>query len=75
MGGSVWLDMPEMGAAGLAEVRGIGNCRAIEPGPGRVITGRFQHSAGVVYDLKLAPRRDRHAFVLVSGPQRLGVGE
>ncbi len=70
VGGSVFLDMPEMGACGLAEVLAIEPCPATEPddrsgrmkgeggsqhnGEGRLVTGTFRHTSGEVYDLKLA---------------------
>jgi hypothetical protein len=43
VGGKLWLDMPEMGARGWAKVTAVGPCPPIEPGPGQVVTGTFQH--------------------------------
>ena len=53
-GGSIYLEMHEMGAVGEAEVVRIGPCPPIEPGDGgAVVTGRFKHeadaSSGVVH--------------------------
>lgn len=45
------LSMPEMGAEGEFQVVEIGPCPEIEDGPGRVVTGEFRHSRGMVYDL------------------------
>ncbi len=46
--------MPEMSAVGLADVIAIEPCPEIQPGPGRLCTGTFQHTAGIVLDLKVA---------------------
>ena len=53
VGGSVFLDMPEMGACGQAEVLAIEPCSSLEEGEGRLVTGTFKHTSGEVYDLKL----------------------
>jgi hypothetical protein len=42
-GGTVWLDMPEIGAVGRARVAAVGPCPPIEPGPGHVVTATFKH--------------------------------
>jgi hypothetical protein len=42
-GGTIDLDLAEMGACGPAEVLSIGPCPPIPPGRGAVITGRFVH--------------------------------
>ncbi len=50
-GASIYLDLPELGAQGDAEVRSILPCPAIESGAGTIVTGRFIHevaSQGVV---------------------------
>jgi len=61
VGGYVYLDMPHMGAEGLAEVLSIDPAPEIEPLPEgcdpseyRLVTGTFRHTSGEVYDLKLA---------------------
>ncbi|MBL8855915.1 MAG: hypothetical protein JNK57_18260 [Planctomycetaceae bacterium] len=43
VGGSVALDMPELGAQGNAQVLGVYPCAEIKPGPGQVITATFAH--------------------------------
>jgi hypothetical protein len=53
VGGSVYLDMPEMGVEGQAEVLAIEPCPTLEEGEGRLVTGTFKHTSGDVYDLKL----------------------
>ena len=45
VGGSVALDMPELGAQGNARVLGVYPCPEIKPGPGQVITATFAHPA------------------------------
>jgi hypothetical protein len=76
-GHAIQMDLPEMGATGPARVLAIGPCPAIEPGPGRVVTGTFAHSAANVVDVRLVGldepigctanhpfwSEDRHAFV------------
>jgi hypothetical protein len=55
IGGWVWLDLPEMGVVGLAEVKSIGACLFIlevPPGYG-VVTALFRHTAGEVWSLRL----------------------
>ena len=53
VGGTVWLNMPEMGVEGLAEVLAIEPCPPLEEGEGRLVTGTFATPSGEVYDLKL----------------------
>ena len=91
VGGTVFLDMPEMGVEGLAEVLAIEPCPPLEEGEGRLVTGTFKHTSGEVYDLKLASESkpigvtathpfwsvDRHTWVS-AGWHRLrpdGIGE
>ncbi len=38
---------------GLADVLAIEACPDIQPGPGRLVTGTFKHTAGIVLDLKV----------------------
>lgn len=45
VGGSIELEMHEMGAVGPAEVLAIEPCPAIQPGEGTVVTGTFKHQA------------------------------
>ncbi len=43
VGGTVELDLPEMGAKGRADVLAVGPCPPIESGRGNVVTGTFTH--------------------------------
>ncbi len=46
VGGSIYFEMPDMGAVGDAQVTYIGPCPPIEPGDGgAVVTGTFKHQA------------------------------
>jgi len=55
VGGTVWLELPEFGAVGEAEVLYLGPCPEIKPGRGSVITATFKHeSDGNLFDLRLA---------------------
>ncbi len=54
VGGSIYFEMPDMGAVGDAQVTYIGPCPPIQPGDGgAVVIGRFKHeaeaNAGVVH--------------------------
>ncbi len=49
----MWLNMPEMGACGEAEVLDIGPAQVYDVRSG-LVTGTFRHTSGEVYDLKLA---------------------
>ncbi|GAB4154189.1 MAG: hypothetical protein Tsb009_30750 [Planctomycetaceae bacterium] len=60
VGGTVWLDLPGMGARGLADVLTMTPAPEVEtlpadcdPSEFRLVTGTFKHSSGEVYDLKL----------------------
>lgn len=53
VGNTVRLDMPEMGVDGLTEVLAIEPCPSLEDGNGCLITGKFKHTSGEVYDLSL----------------------
>ena len=54
VGGAVWLELPEFGAVGEAEVLFVGPCPEIKPGRGNVITATFKHeSDGNLFDLRL----------------------
>ncbi|HEX5442423.1 MAG TPA: hypothetical protein VFW87_01280, partial [Pirellulales bacterium] len=44
-GRTIYLDLPEMGAVGDAQVMGIGPCPPIDQGPGTVITGTFKRES------------------------------
>jgi hypothetical protein len=45
VGGTLALDLPEMGAVGQADVLGIEPCPPIQAGSGNVVTGLFRHQA------------------------------
>lgn len=45
VGSTIYLDLPEMGAVGDAEVTYLGACPEIRPGPGNVVTGKFTHES------------------------------
>jgi hypothetical protein len=45
IGESIWLDMPEFGASGWADVVGVEPCPTLDIGKGRLVTGRFVHSS------------------------------
>jgi hypothetical protein len=51
--GRVWLDLPEMSAVGWFQVLAVGACLPLEPGEGRLTTGVFRHSRGIVWDLEV----------------------
>jgi hypothetical protein len=68
-GGSIYLELPEMGAVGQAEITHLGPCPDIQSGEGNVVTGKFTHEAdGNVVELLLAdqpePTRvtDNHSY-------------
>jgi hypothetical protein len=45
VGGRIFLDLPEMGAVGEAEVLAVEGCPPLTRGPGNVVTGTFAHEA------------------------------
>jgi hypothetical protein len=51
IGATIYLDLPEMGAQGLAKVLNIEPCPPIKHGKGNVITGTFHHEATNTIDL------------------------
>ena len=56
VGGQVDVELTELGGAGWAEVFNIRACPPIGPPPGagfRVVTGRYAHSAGDTFDLRI----------------------
>ncbi len=53
VGSIIELDLPELGAAGPAQVLAIEPCPEIEPGHRPLITGTFEHTAANVIDLKV----------------------
>ena len=68
IGQIIELDLPELGAAGPAQVLAIEPCPDIEPGNRPLITGTFEHTAANVIDLEIeseaAPigTTDNHPF-------------
>ena len=50
-GQTIYLNLPEMGAVGDANVITIDPCPPIKPGKGNVITGTFHHEAGQTIDI------------------------
>lgn len=55
VGRTIELDLPELGAAGPAEVLAIEPCPPIQPGPGQVVTGTFAHkSSRQILNLQVA---------------------
>ncbi len=53
VGGTIYLDMGEMGVEGDAIVEAIEPCPEIEPGEGRVVTATFHHSIGECLELDI----------------------
>jgi hypothetical protein len=53
VGGTVNLDLPELGASGPAMVTAVGPCPPIKDGDGRVVTGTFHHRSVRVLELVL----------------------
>ena len=68
VGSIIELDLPELGAAGPAQVLAIEPCPDIEPGNRPLITGTFEHTAANEIDLEIeneaAPigTTDNHPF-------------
>ncbi len=52
-GSEFWLELPEMHAAGRADVRSISECPPIERANGSVVTGTFRHIASQLIEVKL----------------------
>ena len=55
-GATIYLDLPELGAEGLAEVLSVDACPQIPPSPSpdcRVVTGRFTHESAKIIDLQI----------------------
>ena len=50
-GERIWLDLPELGAQGYADVIGEEPCPALMPGDAPLVTGKFVHAAANVVDL------------------------
>lgn len=52
-GRQIWFEMEEMGLRGWAQVVGVEDCPAIEPGQGRVILGTVTHCNCLVMEVRL----------------------
>jgi hypothetical protein len=78
---TIFLDLPEMGAQGLATVASIEPCPPIKPGKGNVITGTFRHEATNIIDLyveglsKPIGTTDNHPFWSVTRNDFVSVHE
>ena len=60
-GGTIYLELPEMGAVGDALVHEIDRCPPIQPGEGNVVTGRFVHEHhGTITRVRLAGQLEAH---------------
>jgi hypothetical protein len=54
LGSTIELDLEELGAAGPADVVEIASCLQIEEGNGRIVTGKFSHTAANVIDVHVS---------------------
>ncbi|MDC0935020.1 polymorphic toxin-type HINT domain-containing protein [Pirellulales bacterium] len=48
---SLWLELPELGAAGHAQVLDVAHCPDIADGDGSVVIGTFEHTSAAVLNL------------------------
>lgn len=53
VGGTIFLDLSEVGTRGWAEVVDILPCGPVEVGPGEMVTGTFKHTHGTIGELFL----------------------
>jgi hypothetical protein len=53
LGAALWINLPEIGLEGRTWVQAIDSCPALEQGPGRLVTGTFRHTFGLVHDLQV----------------------
>jgi VCBS repeat-containing protein len=54
VGSTIHLDLPEIGAAGPAEVLSVAPCPEVAPRPSprcQIVTGKFSHSSGEILDV------------------------
>ncbi|MDR2440196.1 MAG: HINT domain-containing protein [Planctomycetaceae bacterium] len=81
IGATINLDLPEMGAQGMAKVLNIEPCPSIKPGRGNVITGTFHHEAANTIDLyveglsKPIGTTDNHPFWSVTRQEFIEAGK
>jgi hypothetical protein len=82
-GSTIYIELPEMGAVGDAEVTYLGPCPEIKPGKGTVVTGTFKHQAdensNVVHlklegQVELTGVTDNHAYWSVDRQDFVEVG-
>jgi hypothetical protein len=77
----VWLDIPEMGAIGWAQLLSINDDFEIKSGNGNVVTGKFIHTSNNVIDLKIEGQdapigcTDNHPFWSVDRQDYINAGE
>jgi RHS repeat-associated protein len=57
-GHCIQLNLPEMGAHGLAQVLAVRACPTIRPGSGCVVTGTFNHAGAKVIDLSVTGSKE-----------------
>jgi hypothetical protein len=81
IGSTIFLDLPEMGAQGIAKVLNIEPCPPIKPGRGNVITGTFHHEAANTIDVhveglsKPIGCTDNHPFWSVTRQEFIEAGK
>jgi hypothetical protein len=77
----VWLDIPEMGTVGWAQLLSINEDFEIKSGTGNVVTGKFIHTSNNVIDLKVEGQdvpigcTDNHPFWSVDRQDYIKAGE
>jgi hypothetical protein len=77
----VWLDLPEMGTVGWAQLLSINDNFEIKSGNGNVVTGKFIHTSNNVIDLKIEGQdapigcTDNHPFWSVDRQDYIKAGE
>jgi hypothetical protein len=81
IGSTIFLDLPEMGAQGMANVLNIEPCPPIKHGKGNVITGTFHHEAANTIDVhveglsKPIGCTDNHPFWSVTRQEFIEAGK
>jgi hypothetical protein len=81
IGSTIFLDLPEMGAQGIAKVLNIEPCPLIKPGRGNIITGTFHHEAANTIDVhieglsKPIGTTDNHPFWSVTRNEFIEAGK
>jgi hypothetical protein len=76
----VWLELPEVGAVGWAQLLSINEDFDIKSGNGNVVTGKFVHVSNKVIDLKIEGQApigctDNHPFWSVDRQDYIKAGE